>query len=381
MPDTSGPEPVHITMTEAEAVLFGISWLDERAQAHLAAGRAAEALNEYASDLESTRRVRTAAESAGATITAQTSRALDERIAHALHNIGELEAVLVQIGPALDHTAEALRIYRTLSSQQADIRVRTGLVAALWSFAMARAVCRTAIPEAADAITEAIQLRQRLTAQPTAQTTTQPPGTPDEALERMVRTSRQIQELLRREQAGQPLGLPGSPPPDPGNWRDLFWLETLENLEVQPLMEALKNADQAVALLRGLDARGDAEGSRKLGILLLARDDVEAAEAAFRRGDERGSVEAPFYLGLIHHKRGELPAAESAYRRAIERGSHLAAYNLGLLLNARGDVDGARAAFERAAQSDDAELAADAQRALRKGARPRWLRRGGPRQP
>lgn len=373
MPDASQPEPLHITMTEPEAVLMGISWLDDRAREHLTAGRVVEALNEYASDLETTRRLRTAVEGVGVTIAAETNRALDERIAHALHNMGQLEAILRQTGPAIDHTAEGLQIYRKLNSQQADTRVRSGLAVALWSFAVTRALCRTAIPEAADAIAEAIQLQERLTAQtPDA---SDEPDEPDEPLERMIQAGRQVQELLRRERAGEPLGLPGSPLPDAAGWRETVWMRMLENLEVEPLLRELGNADQAMALLRGLDARGDPEGARKLGVLLLAQGDVEAAEAAFRRGDGRGSVEAPFYLGLIHHRRGELPAAESAYRGAVERGSHLAAYNLGLLLSARGDVDGARAAFEKAAESDDAELVADAQRALRKSRRPRWLRR------
>jgi hypothetical protein len=357
-------------MTESEAVLFGIPWLDDRAHEHLTAGRTAEALHEYASDLETVRRVRTAAESAGATITADTNRAIDERSAHALHNMGKIEAVLLRTGPALDHTAEGLRIYRKLNSEQADTRIRSGLVAALWSFAMVRALCRTAIPEAADAVAEAIGLQERLTAQE--------PGTSDELLAQLTRMGQQIQELLRREWAGEPLGILGSSLPDSFDWREQLWLTTLENLEVEPLLQQLGNAEQAVRLLRGLDARGDPEGARKLGILLFAQGDVEGAEAAFRRGDERGSVEAPFYLGMIRHQRGDLSAAEFAYRRAIGRGSHLAAYNLGQLLKTRGDVDGARTAFEKAAESDDTELAADAQRELRKGRRRWWPRRSGP---
>jgi hypothetical protein len=367
MTDSLGPEPVHITMTEAAAVLFGMDALDDRARQHLHSGRVAEAADEYTRDIEATLNVVAAVDKAGAEVPADVRRAVDERVAHALHSVGQVEAVLLRTRLALEHTAEGLRIYRELDRESVTPRVRRGLADALASFAFARASSRLDIAEAAEAVAESVRIMEQLTART--------PGPLDAELGQRTRLRDQIGELQRRDQEGEPLGVAGAALPDgPSDWRETLYLKRFEQLEVSEMLDEL-SADQVEAFLRGLDARGDAEGARKLGVLRNARGDHEEGEAALRRGDERGSPEAPFYLGVMLHERGESSAAESAYRRAIERGNHLAAYNLGQLLRSQGNRDGAREAFERAIQSDDAELVADAQRMLRKVSRTRWLRR------
>jgi tetratricopeptide (TPR) repeat protein len=173
-------------------------------------------------------------------------------------------------------------------------------------------------------------------------------------------TQRQIQELARRAENGEPLGIPGSPPPDGLNWREEFDLMRLERMEAPALLTALGNPLQAEALLRSIDARGDAEAARRLGDLLKIRGDAGGAEAAHHRADERGSAEAAFCLGLAAYERGDTVRAASAYRRGMERGSHNAAFYLGLILMDRGDTDGARTAFEQASASEDSKQASEA---------------------
>jgi TPR repeat protein len=164
--------------------------------------------------------------------------------------------------------------------------------------------------------------------------------------------------LLRRSDEGSRLF-------EAASWREQLRLMTLEALSVPELMRELGSADEAEAVLRGADRRGDAQGAFKLGMFLEAKADLAGAEAAYRRGDERGSAEATAYLGGLAHRRGDLRAAEAAYRRASERGNHLAAYNLGLLLHERGDAAGARPAFEQATGAGDAALAESARARLR----------------
>jgi len=114
---------------------------------------------------------------------------------------------------------------------------------------MARALSRTQVPRAAGAVAEAAGI--------VGQLAPEGGGAFRAFAEQIARTRRQVHELMRRLQAGEPLGIPGMALPDGMNWREQFWQVTLENLDVSALLDELKNADQVEALLRGMGrARG-----------------------------------------------------------------------------------------------------------------------------
>jgi tetratricopeptide (TPR) repeat protein len=328
-------------LTGIEAFAFGIGVLDEQAQELLRAGHLAEAIDVYQQDTATLRNVVAVALNAGAARDERLDRAVDFRTAHALRNMGTIEALRVRVDPALDRTAEAVRLLRRLDTDQPEPIVRDEFIKALHSFALTRALCRTQLTEAADAISEVLRLLDQLAME-------------DGEVSDNFRAgahllARQIQQLREYMAAGRPAGIPGSTLPGT-DWRaDLAESSRqpiLERMDVQELVHELGNADQAEALLCMMDERGDADGAYKHGILLQAR--------------------------------GDLAAAEAAYRRGAERGSHAAAYQLGILRKNQRDTPGAIAALEEAGQSDDKELASKAQRALDKLTRTRrfpWTRR------
>jgi tetratricopeptide (TPR) repeat protein len=324
-----------------EAFTLGIGVLDEQAQQLMRAGHLAEAIDVYQQDIETLRNAVATALNAGAARDERLDHAVDFRTAHALRNMGMIEALRVRVDPALDRTAEAVRLLRRLDTEQPEPIVRDEFIKALHSFAFTRALCRTQLTEAADAISEVLRLLDELATEG---------GEASETFRASAeRLAGQIQQLREDVAAGRPAGIPGSTLPGT-DWRadlaERTRQPTLERMDVQELVRELGNADQAEALLRMMDERGDADGAYKHGILLQAR--------------------------------GDLAAAETAYRRGAERGSHTAAYQLGILRKNQRDTPGAIAALEQAARSDDKELAAKAQRALDKLTRTRrfpWTRR------
>ncbi|PRY43990.1 hypothetical protein [Umezawaea tangerina] len=332
-----GGEP-EIRLTGFEAFTFGIAALDEEAQELLRAGRLAEAADVFRQDGDVLRDAVAAALDAGAVRDEQLDRAVDFRTAHGLRNIGTIEALRVRVDPALDRTAEAVRLLRDVVAAQPEPLVRDEYVQALQSFAFVRALCRTRLAEAADAIAEVL----RLLDEPAA-------GEVSEDFRAGARRLAQQVERIREDMAeGKPTGIPGSALPGT-DWRtdlaERARQPALERMDVPDLVRELGNTDQVEALLRMMDERGDADGAHKHGVVLQDRGDLAAAEAAYRRGSERGS--------------------------------HTSAYRLGLLLKDRKDTPGAVAAFEQAVRSDDEDLAAKARRALAKLTRTRrfpWSR-------
>jgi hypothetical protein len=330
-------------LTGIEAFVSGIGVLDGQAQELMRAGHLAEAIDVFRQDTERLRNAVAAAQQAGAARDERLDRAVDLRTAHALRNMGMIEALRVRVDPALDLTAEAVRLLRRLDTDQPEPIVRDEFIAALHSFAFTRALCRTQLTEAADANSEELRLLDQLAMQGAEASET--------IRASAERLAEQIQQLREDMAAGRPAGIPGDALPGT-DWRAELAERTrqplpiLEQMDVQELVRELGNVDQAAWLLRMMDERGDANGAYKHGFLLQAR--------------------------------GDLAAAETAYRRGAERGSHAAAYQLGILRKNQRDTPGAIAALEQAAQSDDQELASKAQRALDKLTRTRrfpWTRR------
>ncbi|MBP2324716.1 tetratricopeptide (TPR) repeat protein [Kibdelosporangium banguiense] len=329
-------------LTGIELFAFRLGRLEKQAQELMRAGRLAEAIDVFQQDTDVMHNAVAATLKAGAVRDKRLDRVIDFRTAHALRNIGMIEALRVRIDPALDRTAEAVRLLRRLDTDRTEPIVRDEFIKALHAFAFTRALCRTQLTEAADAISEVLRLLDQLDMED---------GEVSENFRAAAQLlARQIQQLREYVAAGRPAGIPGSVLPGI-DWRaDLAELTrqpgALEQMDVQELLRELGNVDQAEALLRMMDERGDADGAYKHGMLLQARDDLAAAEAAYRRG--------------------------------AERGSHAAAYQLGILRKNQRDTLGAIAALEQAAQSDDKELASKAQRALDKLTRKRrfpWIRR------
>jgi tetratricopeptide (TPR) repeat protein len=357
----SRSKPARISLKKKDAVMSGIPLLEKRVRRHLKAGRTADAVREYEDDIEACHAAVLAALDNGAVILPEVGSAIDYRVAHALLNLGVIEAARVRIKAALERTDEAVSICRQLNHPSienlsllwlGDAVLLGQLGQALWSFAAVRVLGRTQISEAAAAIKEAALIADPLAALD--------PGKYQALANQVAYTQRQVQLLAGRIEDGNPLGMPGTELLEVVDWRELLWLGMLEKQEVTGLLKELKNPDQVEAFLRVMDERGDAEGARKLGELLQARDDLAGADAAFRRGDERGSADAAFYLGMNAYERGDLAESEAASRRAIEGGNHNADYYLGLILNDKGDIDGARAAFQRLSEADDPEMASTA---------------------
>jgi hypothetical protein len=146
----------YISLSPADAVGTGARWADDRARELVAAGNVAEAIAVYSGEVAVSRRLVSVTEASGAPISPTMARALDLRAAGALTSMGILEAGSGHARPSLSHTTEAVRIYRQLAGD--DPSIRAGLALGLRSFALVRAVTRQDLPQAADAIAEAIEI-------------------------------------------------------------------------------------------------------------------------------------------------------------------------------------------------------------------------------
>lgn len=335
--EAASPGGPDYTLNWTEVQALTIRLMDQNAQELVRTGRFAEAIGVYTEDIEQQRAVTAAVRKAGVPADPQLERAKEFRTAHAVRNIGMIEGLRIRVQPALDLTAQAVETLASLDRDQREPIVHDELIHALYSFAFVRAWCRTRLADAAEAIAAADRMMDHVAAE----------GNPlsDDFRAAATRLGEQISTLSKRQRDGTPAGIPGAPLPGDGSgfqeFSSQYQQKALEQLEVPDLLRELRNADQAEALLRNMDERGDAEGARKRGQLLEALDDLNGAEAAYRRG--------------------------------IERGSGSALYCLGELLKGQGDTQGAIAAFTQAAESDDAKLSADAQRQLRKLARARRI--------
>jgi hypothetical protein len=209
------PEP-DFTLTWTEAYALGASLLDRRARELVDAGQLGEAIGVYEEDIEQVRAVVAAVLEAGAAADTRSDRMVDFRTAHAARIIGMIEALRGRVGPALGRTAEALETLRRLDRGQREPIVYDELINGLYSFALARALCRPELAEAAEAVAVAVRMLNHLAAEKG--------GMSDDVLASVTLLADQIEVLNDRLQAGLPLGMPGSPLPGSYGWsEELAW--------------------------------------------------------------------------------------------------------------------------------------------------------------
>ena len=99
------------------------------------------------------------------------------------------------------------------------------------------------------------------------------------------------------------------------------------------VLVAKSEIDEAEAALRRADSAGEVAGMTWLGWLLLEyRNDRDGALEVFRRADELGDGDASFQCGKIHEHRGQTSEALTFYSRSDKRGCADGSLALGKLL-------------------------------------------------
>ena len=153
---------------------------------------------------------------------------------------------------------------------------------------------------------------------------------------------------------------------DPAVWSpDLG--DALTYLSVQLMESGLREEasaayEEAVEVLRGASAHGNANAAFNLGVLLADAGRPDEAEVAYRQAAETGHVGALNNLGNILADAGRADEAEVAYRQAADAGYADALNNLGNILAATGRADEAEVAYRRAQYAGNLDAARNLRR-------------------